>query len=69
MADTWHVVSQRQTSDITADGRFVQVMEVTVETASGTTFSIRVPEAAYDEDSVRQLIEARVAQILAVENL
>ena len=32
VADTWRVVSQRQSSDITADGRFQEVMEVTVET-------------------------------------
>ena len=69
MADMWQVVGQRQTSDITASGQFREVMEVTVEVRGGTAFTIKVPLEQYTEDHVRQLIEARVEQVVAVDNL
>lgn len=69
MADTWQVVSQRQSSDITPDGRFQDVMEVTVQTVSGTTFTERIPITQYDEEVVRARIQQRVDQVLAVEGL
>lgn len=69
MADTWQVVSQRQTSDITPDGRFQEVMEVTAQTTGGTTFTVRVPIQSYQPDVVRAMIEERAAQILEVETL
>ncbi|KKN00276.1 hypothetical protein LCGC14_1139370 [marine sediment metagenome] len=69
MADTWRVVSQRQTSDITPDGRFVDIMEVSVETVTGTTITVRIPTDQYSADAARAMIESRVADVLAVEEL
>lgn len=69
MADTWQVVSQRQTSDITADGRFIEVMEVVVQLVSGSTITERIPIDQYTPEVVQERIDARVADVLAVENL
>lgn len=69
MADTWRVVSQRQSSDITADGRFQEVMEVTVETVTGTSLLVRIPLSQYSAEVAKQLIEQRVSDALAVEEL
>lgn len=69
MADTWKVLSQRETSDITTDGRFQQVMEVTVETITGTVVTISVPISQYNAETVGQLIEDRVAATIEVEQL
>ncbi len=69
MADNWQVVSQRQTSDITPDGRFIEVMEVVVQLVSGTTITERIPLDQYTPEVAQQRIEARVADVLAVENL
>ncbi len=69
MPDTWQVVSQRQTSDITADGRFIEVMEVVVQLDSGTTITERIPIDQYTPEVVQQRIEARVGDVIEVENL
>ena len=69
MADTWSVVSQRQSSDITPDGRFIEVMEVVVETITGTTITERIPLAQYEPDLVAARIEARVARLLEDDGL
>lgn len=69
MADTWQVVSQRQTSDITPDGRFIEVMEVVVQTVTGSTLTVRIPVDQYGPDTAQQIIEKRVSDVLAVENL
>lgn len=69
MADTWRVVGQRQTSDISRSGQFEDVMEVTVETTSGTAITVRIPIDQYNAELANQLIEARVADVLAVDNL
>lgn len=69
MADNWQVVTQRQTSDITPDGRFIEVMEVVVQLDSGTTITERIPIDQYTPDVVRERIEARVDAVIEVENL
>ncbi len=69
MADTWQVVSQRQTSDITPDGRFIEVREVVVQLVSGTTITERIPIDQYTPVVVQQRIEARVGDVIEVENL
>ena len=70
MADTYRVISQRQTNDLTPDGRFVDVMEVTFETIPNqNTGTITVPVAQYNGDNVARLIEDRVKHIMDVESL
>jgi hypothetical protein len=69
MADTWHVTNQRQTTALSSGGTFQDVMEVTFETTSGTTGSVRIPVATYSAQAVSDAINARVAQIDAVHSL
>lgn len=69
MAESWRIITQRQTSELTADGRFQEVMEVTVEVATGTVIQIQIPISIYNAETVKELVEARVADILEVEQL
>lgn len=69
MADSWSITGQRQTTDLGPDGRFVDVWEITYQTTSGRSGSVRVPKAQYTADRVRQLVDAEVAEILAVDDL
>lgn len=69
MAANYQVVAQRQTVDLGADGRFTDVIEVTYQTASGVTGSVRVPVATFTPDRVAELIDARAVQHDAVANL
>lgn len=69
MAADWSIVAQRQTTDLTPDGRFVDIMEVTAETKEGTVFTLKINLRDYNPDTVAQLVSARAAQISAVHNL
>lgn len=69
MADNWRVISQRQTTALTQDGRFDDVIEVTVEIIGGTVITERIPVSQYNADTARARIEARVADVLDVGNL
>ncbi|MCH8992998.1 MAG: hypothetical protein IIA44_14765 [Acidobacteria bacterium] len=69
MADTWRVVAQRQTSDISRSGDFQDVMEVTVETTTGRVISVRIPVDQYNAELANQMIEDRVSEVIAVDNL
>ncbi len=69
MADTWKIISQRETPDITPDGRFQSVMEVVVEAISGTVITVRIPVDQYSAAVAEQMIDARVTDVLAVEAL
>ena len=69
MAQGWKIVAQRQTTDLTPDGRFLDIMEVTFETDEGVTGKVNVPVSAYNPDNVAQLVSARAAAISAVHNL
>lgn len=70
MASDYTVTTQRQSQTLDAQGQVQPVMVVTFQTVpEGVVGSIDVPLAQYNEDTVRSLIEARVAQIRAVHNL
>lgn len=69
MADNWQVISQRQTSQITPDGRFINVVDVTFQIKSGATATIQVPQANYNADYVSQEIDKLATQMIAIENL
>lgn len=69
MAAGWSVTAQRQTTDLSPDGRFVDVIEVTFLTDGGTAGTVRVPERQYSPERVRELIQQRVDTITAVESL
>lgn len=69
MASNWRVVAQQQREDLTPQGTFHTVWDVTYETSSGTRGKITVPERMYNEDYVRSTIEAQVATVSAIESL
>lgn len=65
----WRVVEQRWTTEVTPAGRFQDVVEITIETVSGVTFPLRVPEAAYSPENVAALAEAQTIAVEAVQDL
>lgn len=69
MADNWKVIAQRQTSQITPDGRFINVVEVTFQLTSGATATVTIPQANYTAEYVSQQIDALAQQMMMVENL
>ena len=71
MADTWRVVSQRQSEELNPAGTgFESVWWVTYEVTSGpaqgSTVRVRVPLSYYNAEYVHDLIEAAVEQVNAV---
>lgn len=70
MAQGWRIVpgSTRGTDDLIS-GRFVPVMEYTVETIDGATVTFRTPVAQYNEQNVRATIEEWYARHSEVLNL
>lgn len=70
MAADYKVLAQRQSTQLTADGRFIDTMEVTFETApEGASGTVTIPVSAYTADNVRAQIEERVAQMKAIASL
>lgn len=69
MAQGWRVTSQRQTTELTPDGRFQDVMEISFQLDSGTVGLVRVPLIAYNPDRVKELIDQQAQTLTAVENL
>lgn len=69
MASNWRVVAQQQREDLTPQGTFQTVWDVTYETVSGTRGKVTVPERLYTEDFVRSAIEQQVQTVSAIENL
>lgn len=63
------ILAQRQTSELTPDGRFIDVMEVSFEIETGDTGVVRVPVAVYTAASVAAAVSERAAQMLAVAAL
>lgn len=68
MSESWQVVSQRQTSTL-LNGEFTEAMVVTFRTAAGVVGNVTVPLAQYTAQYVKQLIDARVAEIGSVHSL
>lgn len=66
----FRILSQRQTSDLSRDGRFIDVMEVTVLIPSiDVTFTEMVPVTEYNAVTVQARILDRVEEILRVHTL
>lgn len=69
MADSYKVTNQRQTTALT-NGQFVDVEEITFQTTSGTTGSVKIPISRLKTvDYVKEVIETRVAALDAVRKL
>lgn len=56
MADGWRIVATRGTEE-PVNGRFVPVMEITVEADDGTQNNFRIPTAQYNADAVRAAVQ------------
>lgn len=69
MAGRWTVIAQRQFDELTPQGTFRAVVEVTFQLVSGTTGSIKVPSNLYTEDYVREQVEAQASTMLGIEGL
>ena len=70
MAETYVVNEQRQSKRLNASGRAEDGMEVTFTTNEHhLTGQVWIPLGQYTADAVNQVICARVAQLLAVQNL
>lgn len=68
MPGGWSVQSQRGTEDL-QNGRFVQVMEVVVQTTDGTTNTFRIPQGQYTADNVKAIVNEWYERHQAVANL
>ena len=74
MADMWHVVSQRQDTELSDTGPgFTTVWEVTYQVdsgpASGTRGKVKVPAATFNAQTVKNAIDAAVYHLDQVGNL
>ncbi len=68
MAADYTITNQRQTSTLIG-GQFQQVMEVTFQTATGSTGAVYIPVGQYTADAVKQAVEARVQVLNEVHQL
>lgn len=70
MAATYRVISQRPSTQLTADGRFIDTVIVNFETLPNQTpGTVEVPQSLYTVDYVKGAIEDRVQHMLAIEQL
>lgn len=65
----WSVVSQTEQTIVNAAGNAVDVMHVVFQLADGTQASVNVPLTAYTSANVMAAINAKAAQLHAVNNL
>ena len=63
MAKDWTVTKQTQTMQLNAAGQWVDAMKIEYTTTEGAAGFIVVPLNTYTADTVRSLLDARVAQI------
>lgn len=70
MAATFRILSQRPSTELTGDGRFIDTMEITFETLPNRTpGNITIPRALYTPEYVREHVSALADTMIAVENL
>ncbi len=69
MAKDYTILVQSQTTDLTPDGRFIDVIAVTFQTKDGDTGTVRVPVSEHTAENVAQVVGDRAAQMIAVRKL
>lgn len=69
MAASWTVIAQRQSEELTPQGTFESVVDVTFQLASGTTGSVKIPARLYSADYVSEQVATRASEMMAVERL
>lgn len=65
----YKVISQNQTVELRADGRFVDVFEVTFETETGSSGMVKVPVAGYSAATVQAAIQPLADHMVAIDAL
>ena len=65
----WRVVSQIETTQPDASGRFVQGVLVSFQTESGVVGSVFVPASQYNVETVKRLITEKAFLIESVQKL
>lgn len=67
--EAWTVGSQQEATGQDSLGHYVPGVNVSFQTVSGMVGSVFVPNTQYNADTVRQMIAARVARMVAVRDL
>ena len=69
MAGRWSVIAQRQFEELTPQGSFRSVVEVTFQLTSGTVGTVKIPVPLYSEEYARVQIESAASAMIGVESL
>jgi len=69
MQVSWTVTSQQETTGADANGRYGEGYRITFTTDAGQSGTIFVPDAQYNQETVRNLINAKVAAMQNVIGL
>jgi len=65
----YKVISQNQTVELRGDGRFIDVMEVTFETESGSTGTVKVPVQGYSAETVRAAVQPLADHMTEIDSI
>jgi hypothetical protein len=69
MAGRWTVIAQRQYEELTPQGTFRQMVEVTFQITSGSTGMVKIPAQLFNEEYAREKIEDVANVMIGVESL
>lgn len=65
----WRVTTQQEVTAQDTSGRYVPGVRVTFTTTDGIVGAVFIPESTYNTATVRDAINARVAQMRAIATL
>ncbi len=65
----WTVVDQTRSTRVSPNGRFQEIVQVTIETASGVEWTFDVPLAAYSEETIKGMADAWATEVERVQAL
>jgi hypothetical protein len=65
----WKVISQNQTVELRGDGRFVDVFEVTFETETGSTGTVKIPVQGYTAETVRAAVQPLADHMAEIDSI
>lgn len=65
----WRVIAQTPGNGRDAAGHYVPGHDITAALASGTQFKVFVPDTAYTVSNVRDLLNAKAAQVAEIDTL
>jgi hypothetical protein len=65
----WTVVQQQEVTEQTAGGKFTRGVRITAQLSDGTPFSIFVPQAQYNQATVKTLLNAQAMVVANIQGL